>query len=155
MTAFRRILVPHDFSKHATRALQTAVELLAPGGRLVVLHVVVPILPVADITTAGIVSYISPEDLVRNAKRQLARAIDRTVPAKLRARVEAKVAVGDPHVRILVEARDADLVVMSTAGRTGLAHLLIGSVAEKVVRHSPVPVLTFRPRAARAKKTRR
>jgi nucleotide-binding universal stress UspA family protein len=42
-----------------------------------------------------------------------------------------------------------DVIVMATTGRTGLSHLLIGSVAEKVVRHSPVPVLTLRPEAVR------
>jgi nucleotide-binding universal stress UspA family protein len=46
-------------------------------------------------------------------------------------------------------ARGADLIVMSTMGRTGLSHLLVGSVAEKVVRHAPVPVLTLRPAGAR------
>jgi nucleotide-binding universal stress UspA family protein len=49
-----------------------------------------------------------------------------------------------------------DAVVMSTAGRTGLAHLVIGSVAEKVVRHSPIPVVTLRARRGRrAAKARR
>jgi len=48
--------------------------------------------------------------------------------------------------------RGVDSIVMATAGRTGLAHLLIGSVAEKVVRHAPVPVLTVRPASTRIQK---
>jgi universal stress protein A len=148
MIVFRRILVAHDFSTHAADALRTAVGLLAPNGRVVVLHVVVPVLPVTDIATAGIVSYVSPEEQVANGERELARVIAK-VPPRLRRRVEGRVEVGDPHQRIVAAARGMDLVVMSTAGRTGLAHLLIGSVAEKVVRHSPVPVLTVRPRAQR------
>jgi len=52
-------------------------------------------------------------------------------------------------------ARAADSIVMATLGRTGLAHLVIGSVAEKVVRHSPVPVLTLRPSAIRSALRRR
>jgi nucleotide-binding universal stress UspA family protein len=54
--------------------------------------------------------------------------------------------MGNPLQCILAAARDVDSIVMATVGRTGLAHFLIGSVAEKVVRHSPVPVLTIRPR---------
>jgi nucleotide-binding universal stress UspA family protein len=59
------------------------------------------------------------------------------------------VVLGHPVERILDAARRADTIVMATAGRSGLAHLVIGSVAERVVRHAPVPVLTIRPAARR------
>jgi len=62
------------------------------------------------------------------------------------------VVLGDPLQRILAAARDADSIVIATAGRTGLSHLLIGSV-EKVVRHASVPVLTIRPPAKRRTRT--
>jgi nucleotide-binding universal stress UspA family protein len=149
MTAFRRILIPHDFSEHATRALRAAAKLVAPKGRLVVLHVVVPFTPVTDLPTAGIAAYVSPDELVTGARRQLERIVKRALPARLGATVETRVVVGDPYQRIIAAARGMDVVVMPTAGRTGLSHLLIGSVAEKVVRHSPVPVLTLRSEAAR------
>ncbi len=58
--------------------------------------------------------------------------------------VTYRVDVGDASQCILDAARRADVVVMSTSGRSGLKHLLIGSVAEKIVRHSTVPVLTIR-----------
>jgi nucleotide-binding universal stress UspA family protein len=57
--------------------------------------------------------------------------------------------VGPPAGCILEAARKADAIVMGTLGRTGLPHLLIGSVAERVVRHAPVPVLTVRAPARR------
>jgi nucleotide-binding universal stress UspA family protein len=61
-----------------------------------------------------------------------------------RVSFECWVLVGDPFQQIMAAARTTDLIVMATAGRTGLSHLVIGSVAEKVVRHSPAPVLTIR-----------
>lgn len=149
MTEFRRILVPHDFSTHATSALRTAARLVGPGGQIVVLHVVVPFTPVTDIPPAGIASYISPDELVSGAEKQLARTVEKALPAKHRVRVDTKVEIGDPYQRIMQAARGMDCIVMSTAGRTGLSHLLIGSVTEKVVRHSTIPVLTLRPEAAR------
>jgi nucleotide-binding universal stress UspA family protein len=54
------------------------------------------------------------------------------------------VVLGEPVQVILDRARGADSIVMATMGRTGLGRLLIGSVAERVVRHSPVPVLSLR-----------
>jgi nucleotide-binding universal stress UspA family protein len=63
--------------------------------------------------------------------------------------VDAKVVIGDAYQRIIAATRGMDGVVMSTSGRTGLSHLLIGSVAEKVVRHSPIPVITLRGNAGR------
>jgi nucleotide-binding universal stress UspA family protein len=149
MTPFRRILVPHDFSDHATAALRTAARLVSPGGRLLVLHVVVPFAPIADVPPAGIASYVSPDVLVSGAVRQLERMVAKALPGRTKAKVETKVELGDPYQRILDASRGMDLIIMSTAGRTGLSHLLIGSVTEKIVRHSRIPVLTLRPEAAR------
>jgi nucleotide-binding universal stress UspA family protein len=148
MTSFRRILVPHDFSRHADRALRIAAGLAGPTGSLVALHVVVPFTPVTDIPPAGLGAYVSPEELVRSARRQLEAAVARTLRGR-KPKVTTKVEIGDPYERIVAATRGMDVVVMTTAGRTGLSHLLIGSVAEKVVRHSPIPVLTLRPEAAR------
>jgi nucleotide-binding universal stress UspA family protein len=142
MTSFRRILVPHDFSRHADRALRIAADLAGSGGSLVALHVVVPFTP------AGLGAYVSPDELVRSARRQLEAAVTRVFRGR-KPKVATKVEIGDPYERIVAATRGMDVVVMTTAGRTGLSHLLIGSVAEKVVRHSPIPVLTLRPEAAR------
>jgi universal stress protein A len=150
MSRFRRILVPHDFSDHATKAFRFALELLPSDGRIFVLHVVVPFVPLSGMPAAGVAPYISPVELVSGAKRQLARTI-RRVCGKRANRVDMKVVVGDPYDRIIAAARGMDAIVMSTAGRTGLSHLLIGSVAEKIVRHSPVPVLTLRAAGRKGK----
>jgi len=149
MTPFRRILVPHDFSDPANYALRYAADLISADGKLLVLHVVVPFVPVTDIPPAGIGSYIAPDELVAGARKQLDRMIAKTLPGKRAAGVDAKVVIGDAYQRIIAATRGMDAVVMSTSGRTGLSHLLIGSVAEKVVRHSPIPVITLRGVAGR------
>jgi nucleotide-binding universal stress UspA family protein len=152
---FRSILVPHDFSPPATHALRLAADLASPRSRLVVLHVVIPY-PVTGISP-GELPYIPPESLASAAKQRLEALVRRTLGA--RRRVESRVVVGDPAGSIVDAARRATCVVMATRGRTGLAHLLIGSVAEKVVRHSPRPVLTVHAtpvsRRARAPRRRR
>lgn len=148
MKGFRRILVPHDFSDHATRALRAAVRFAEPGARMLVLHVVTPIMPLTDVPPAGIATYIAPDELVTGAKRQLERAVAKAGAALRDVKIDAKVVIGDPYTEILEAAKRMELIVMSTRGRSGLAHLLIGSVTEKVVRHSPIPVLTLRSEAA-------
>jgi nucleotide-binding universal stress UspA family protein len=145
---FRRILVPHDFSVHARAALRTATELAAThGGRLLVLHAITPMTPIVESPTTISAPLLPPAELVADAKRHLEREVQRIVGR--RVPVQTKIEIGDAYHRIMDAARRADVIVMSTAGRTGLAHLLIGSVAEKVVRHSPIPVLTLRPRGGR------
>jgi len=153
MPRFGRILVPHDFSDHATKALAFAGDLVAPGGRILVLHVIVPFTPVTG-SPSEAVTFLSPPELVRGAKRQLDRVVAKVFPAGARDHVDTKVVIGDPHRCILDAARGMDAIVMSTAGRTGLSHLLIGSVAEKVVRHSPIPVVTLRAASRRVSKHR-
>jgi nucleotide-binding universal stress UspA family protein len=130
---FGTILVPHDFSEHADRALRLAANLVGPKGRLIVLHVV-----------PEFRNEVAQEGSVARAREELEKVTGRGVP-KHGPAVECRVEIGDPYQRISEGARGADSIVMCTRGRTGLRHLVIGSVAEKVVRHAPVPVLTFRP----------
>jgi nucleotide-binding universal stress UspA family protein len=136
---FDTILVPHDLSRHAGRALRLAADLIAPRGRLIVLHV---------ISRYG--NAIVQQRMLEDGRRRLERSIAWMLRAGGGVTVEPRVESGDPYQQIAKAARAADLIVMCTAGRTGLAHAVIGSVAEKVVRHAPVPVLTFRPTVRRA-----
>ena len=137
---FHHILVPHDFSPQATVALRVAAALARKNrGRLTVLYVLVPFYLPADapfgMTPPG---DLAPEQRA-SLERLVAKALGRGAPL-----VTVRVAIGDAAERILEGARSADSIVMATSGRTGLAHFLIGSVAEKVVRHATVPVLTLR-----------
>jgi nucleotide-binding universal stress UspA family protein len=151
MKLFRRILVPHDFSTHATRALEVATSLARQhGGRLFVLHAITPFHPISALPEEA-VSVAYDATLVGGELQRLKELVARTVRGRNAPRVECKVVIGDAFRRIMAAARDVDSVVMATAGHTGLAHLLIGSVAEKVVRHAPVPVLTVRAKVARRK----
>jgi nucleotide-binding universal stress UspA family protein len=72
------------------------------------------------------------------------------VPASFTGPWKTEVATGDPANAIVQAAQDlgVDLIVMATHGRTGLQHVFLGSVAEKVIRHAPCPVLAIRYRAA-------
>ena len=149
MQLFRRILVPHDFSADATRALTVAADLARQHrGRLVVLHVVTPYHPVTGFPEDGTV--VVPELDVLTAERDRLEALVHRTLGRAKVPVECRVTIGDPFHRIVDAARRADAIVMATAGRTGLSRLVIGSVAEKVVRHARVPVLTVRPAPAGA-----
>ena len=149
MQLFRRILVPHDFSTHATHALSVAADLAREHhGRLVVLHVVTPFHPVTGFPEDGAI--VVPELDVLAGERDRLEAVVRRTLRRVQVPIECRVTIGDPFHRIVDAARRADAIVMATAGRTGLSRLVIGSVAEKVVRHARVPVLTVRPAPARA-----
>ena len=138
MKLFKTILVPHDLSAHARRALKIAAGLAGRGGKLIVLSVVN--------------EYANPAAQKQVLERGR-RALERAVPAKLPngPSMELRVEAGTPARRIIQAARDADSIVMCTRGRSGLSRLVIGSVAEKVVRQAPVPVLSFRPKGGRAR----
>jgi nucleotide-binding universal stress UspA family protein len=147
MLRFRRVLVPHDLSTHADRALRVAADLVGRTGEVLIVHAVVPVVPIADMAP-GSGFYVPVDELVTMARHQLERVVQRVV-GRRGPRTTIKVEIGDPYGRIVANARGMDAIVMPTVGRTGISHLVIGSVAEKVVRHSPVPVLTLRPEAAR------
>lgn len=148
---YRRILWPTDFSGLAREALPHAVELaVEAGAELVLLHVVTPPVTYAGPEVAGPVW----ADLLAKS-RAAAREELRRIAAGLKGakvRVHTVLAEGVAFDQILRVARRlrCDLIVLATHGRTGLAHVLMGSVAEKVVRSASCPVLTVRPAKVKA-----
>jgi len=144
MQAFRNILVPTDFSEPAGAALEYARELARKfGGRLHLLHVVpAPYLyPWGSETVTMPLEQILAES--EDAARQQLDRLAKEVGAESLS-VTTGTSVGSPADAILeyADSGDIDLIVMGTQGRGVVGHLLIGSVAERVVRRSKVPVLT-------------
>ena len=147
MTKFRRILFPTDFSENAATAREYACSLAEENSaELHVLHVI----DEADYFIPTMGEFVSPPSMDLNSLRDAARksleqAIDPTWAKSNRVILEIR--FGAPFLEIIRHAkeRSIDLIVISTHGRTGLSHLLMGSVAENVVRKAPCPVLTVHP----------
>lgn len=142
----RKILVPTDFSAHSKEAQAWAVELARRyEASLTLIHVYQPI------SYALPEGYVLPSaNLLADLEVSLGRALDgakQALEASSGLRVDNALMQGVPYVEIVRFAREGsyDLIVLSTHGRTGLRHVLLGSVAEKVVRKAPCPVLTVRP----------
>jgi universal stress protein A len=145
---FKRILVPVDFSPCSRLALERAAELAnSLDATIDLLHVWQP--PPVVAPEAMIGTGTDNPGIVQIAKQQAETAMQEFL-RKARdtgAKIEAtRVEPGDPARTIVDEADrgNYDLIAMGTHGRTGLAHLLLGSVAEKVVRRSSRPVMTVR-----------
>lgn len=141
MLVMEKILYPTDFSADARPAFETACALASEGrGRLVVLHVERP-----PLTTLGGTTGVPP--LPNEYDRETVwEELKDIQPARAGIAVEHRLEYGDPAAVILKVAQEigADLIVMGTHGRTGLRRLLMGSVAERVVRKAPCPVLMVR-----------
>jgi nucleotide-binding universal stress UspA family protein len=141
MLVMMTILHPTDFSADARPAFEVACALAGEGrGRLVVLHVERP--PLATLGgTAGVPPLHTEYD-----RETLPEELQRIQPARAGIALEHRLEYGDPAAVILKSASEtgADLIVMGTHGRTGLRRLLMGSVAEQVVREASCPVLTVR-----------
>jgi universal stress protein A len=145
----RRILAPTDFSELSKQGLRSGLELAEVfGAKLLLLHVVEPPpYPVEGIVPSQLGATLL-HDLERQASNELAQVLSEARTSA--TEVARRVVVGIPY-RKIVEVADeeqSDLIVMTTHGRTGLSHLVMGSVAEKIVRTAPCPVLTIRPTSA-------
>lgn len=137
-----RILVPVDFSEHSLRALDYAIDLAREhGSEVVLVHAVEPL-------AYGIGRWSEPTKLLEewqaNAAQELAEVEKRVLQHYPKCRSEIHFGIVHEVVADLVRKLKADLIVVSTHGRTGLDHMIMGSVAEKLVRYSPCPVLTVR-----------
>lgn len=148
---WKRILVPHDFSQCAKRALEVSASLAQQSNaELTLLHVspLPPNLP-HDAKVIGADGSLASVDelLTRGACRDLASLAEPLEARGLSVRTFARATEsGSPAAAILRIAKeiDADVIVLGTHGRTGLARLLLGSVAEKVIRGAAIPVVTVR-----------
>jgi nucleotide-binding universal stress UspA family protein len=141
----QHILVPLDFSADAEQALDAAMELAKQfQARLTLIHVIQ--LPV--VTEVDLSGYYA--DIESSARQEMENYQKRVAAAGLAADVLLE--SGAPFRQIVdaAKTRQADLIVMGTHGRTGMQHLLIGSVAERVVRLAPCPVMVMRHDQSRA-----
>ena len=140
----KKILVPVDFSDCSDKALQYAVPFAKQfDAELILLHVAqlslsVPEMPAIDVRLIQRQIRESGQKELQTLQQSLADDIP----------TETAVRVGTPHVEIIKAAKefDIDLIILATHGHTGLAHVFLGSTAERVVRHAGCPVLVVRER---------
>lgn len=139
------IVVPIDFSDHSLVALDYAVGLAdSYDSQVKVVFVNEPGLKISDMGWVGFEERSMNERQLAEARRAMEKTVLDRVPLDIP--IDAHILYGDPVGRIIDYAADvnADLIVMATHGRTGLSHVLLGSVAEQVVRKAPCPVLTLK-----------
>jgi nucleotide-binding universal stress UspA family protein len=145
---YERMLVPLDGSEVAEAILPFAEQVAGPlDAEVVLLRVLEPVSPVELVASAGVVAPDTFTLRDMDARRYLSE-IERRL-SKKGLRVRTRVAFGSPADEILAAAQttSADLIAMATHGRSGLGRAVFGSVAESVLRASPVPVLLIRTMA--------
>lgn len=162
---FTPILIPVDFSPHATAALECAADIAERfASSLIVLHVLArefvahatrqrlgpggPVPGTAATSGPGQGEREAAEAVINDQREQVYKALTEFLPPRLaRYPVELRVVVGHPFERIVETAvhDKAGLIVMGTHGRTGLSHMATGSVAERVIRMAPCPVMAVKP----------
>jgi nucleotide-binding universal stress UspA family protein len=147
---FSKIVAATDFSEDSTLALTYAEELARKfAAEVVLLHVDQPLAPVMMTPELGPAMDVGAMGRIAEEQRMLAQKELDKIAGKLREgglKVKVHLKVGSPFLEILhtAQGENADLIVLGTHGRTGLAHVLMGSVAERVVQKASCPVLTIR-----------
>jgi nucleotide-binding universal stress UspA family protein len=138
----KKILVPVDFSESSRKAFAYAVSFARQFAAEILLLHIVEFIPTPELVVAES-GYLNAR-LRENATRELANWRKEMEPFQLKTSVED----GIPHREIvrIADEINADLIILGTEGRTGLSHLLIGSTAERVVRHAHCPVMVVRQR---------
>ena len=142
--AAQRFLVPLDFSEYANQALDYAINLASKlGARLTLLHVIQP-LPLGGVDMGVTVPYTYIQDLEAEIMESMNDYLERVTAAGLEGEIAVVHGVPFHEIIEMAKTQQMDLIVMGTHGRTGFQHVLLGSVAEKVVRLAPCPVLVAR-----------
>jgi nucleotide-binding universal stress UspA family protein len=147
MKKVEKILAPTDLSELSRVGLEYALELARGWGAEVTVYLVAHAAELASYKASSL------DDLLAKQQHNLEQFLDDHFAELLPlVEVRQKVAIGSPAVTILDEAASegSDLIVMSTHGRTGLAHMLMGSVTEQVVRNASCPVFSVHPPKSRA-----
>lgn len=143
LVKIKSILVPVDFSDTSKKAVQYAVRMAEQfGSKIILLHVIEPV-ATPDFSYHPMM--LEPEKAKAAARSAIDRIVDKfRIPASMLDR--SLVRYGSAFAEITDAARTlkVDLIILTTHGYTGLKHVLMGSTAERVVRHAPCPVLTVR-----------
>lgn len=139
----KTVLVPVDFSDCSRKAIDYAVAFARQfKAKLALVHVVQSYFPVPEL---GALDYALVEGQMRTAaEAELARLQKSAIPADIASSAAVVTGVSHREIVALAGKLEADLLVISTHGHTGLRHVLMGSTAEQVVRHAPCPVLVVR-----------
>jgi nucleotide-binding universal stress UspA family protein len=150
MSRFAHILVPVDFGDATQPAVDLALSLATSFDAKVTLLYAFDVTPF--VAPSAFMLPLDVEPIVASYEKELNALRDKTQARW--AKLDAVLRQGNVYETILdvAKVRGCDLIVMGTHGRRGLSHALLGSVAEKIVRLSSVPVLTVRPAAAQAAK---
>jgi len=147
MHKIKRILAPTDISELSKVGVRSALELAeSQGAEVIVYHVVDHRIPYSKGELASL--YICSLSNCTTFKEELDKFLRESFSELIsKVKIQQEVDVGFAHERIVEKAakEGVDMIVMSTHGRTGLLHMLIGSVTEQVVRHATCPVISVSP----------
>lgn len=149
MIEFKKILAPLDFSECSHEALGYAISIAGKyGAELYLLHVLeLPHYASAGVTPSTLREVLKLEaEMEKEAEKALGEAEEKVKKAQVQ--VSKLIRKGEAYAEISRAARElnADLIVMGTHGRTGLPHVLLGSVAERIVRTASCPVFSVKPK---------
>jgi nucleotide-binding universal stress UspA family protein len=145
----KRILVPVDFSPPSRRALRFARDWAGRfGSEICLLHVIEPMNTFGVLGTEPFALPLPPPDFHEPARTELNKLVHQEFPDDAKVSVHLRDGVAYDQIAEAARELKADLIIIATHGRTGLSHVLMGSTAERVVRHAPCPVLTLRRRNA-------
>jgi nucleotide-binding universal stress UspA family protein len=143
-----RILVPTDFSPAAEAAALAAAALAAEvGGHIYLLHVYSPpsvMLPDGSTFAPTPAQLVESSERAEHALTAAQRSLAARVAADVRIDTCSRIGLAADEILRMAESGHYDLIVMGTHGRSGLRRLMLGSIAEKVLRHASIPVLTVR-----------
>jgi nucleotide-binding universal stress UspA family protein len=141
----KRILVPLDFSSPSRRALRFAREWATRfGSEVCVLLVIEPMNAYGVPGIEPVTVPLPPSDLHERARVELERLVHQEFPDSVKVSVYLRDGVAHDEIVTAAHELGADLIIIATHGRSGLSRALLGSTAERVVRHATCPVLTLR-----------
>jgi universal stress protein A len=147
MDKIKKILAPTDLSDLSQAGVRYAFDFArSTGAEVIVYHVACP----DEFMRYELLHLHSPllDSVLQRYRLQLDGFLEKHFPDILKSiELRKEIEIGIPEDNIVAKARDegVDLIIISTHGRTGLSHVLVGSVTERVVRHAPCPVLSIRP----------
>ena len=150
MTEINNILFPIDLTENSSKILPYVLSVSEKyDSTIYLLHVVPDLQKWAKQYISHTSPYASLDMFKKEALEGAEKAMDRVCEEQLQScpNFQRRIVSGDPATTILkaIETEDIDMVIMGTHGRKGLEHIILGSVAENVVKKSPVPVLTINP----------